>query len=168
MVAERAVMRVADVMTRKVELVPPDATVQDAARAMAKRNIGAVLVGSGNALQGVLTDRDIILRVIVDGRNPTQIRVRDVMSAGLLTCCDDDSVVAVLQSMREHQVRRLPVLSRGGQLLGIVTLRDLTKLLPHSEVVVEALREITEPHRHNRRCSGNSAVPFTRPAFALH
>ena len=149
-------MRVADVMTRELEMVSPDATVQDAARAMAERDIGTVLVGSGTALEGVLTDRDIILRAIVDGRNPTQIHVRDVMSADLFTCVEDDSAVAALQSMREHQVRRLPVLSSDGQLLGIVALCDLTKPLPHPETAMEALREITETHRHRNTVNGDA------------
>ena len=142
-------MKVGDIMTRSVEIVSPDATIQEAATVMAEQDIGSVLVGTEGAAEGILTDRDIILRVVVDGRDPTQVRVRDVMSARLFTCRPDDAVDAALRQMRDRQVRRLPVVDGDGRLLGIVALSDLAKAepLPDPEKVVEALREVAEPHR---------------------
>ena len=162
-------MRVADLMTRGAELVSPDATVQDAARTMVERGVGAVLAGSGRTLEGVLTDRDIILRVIVDGGDPTRIHVRDVMSTRtLFTCFEDDDAITALKGMRDHQVRRLPVLSRDGRLVGIIALCDLAKLLPRCDTAVEALREITEPHRRNRPCWSQIAATLPPSVFPLH
>lgn len=140
-------MRVADVMTRDLELVSPDATIQDAAVRMAEADIGAVLVGSDEALEGVLTDRDIILRVVVEGLDSTRVRVREVMSSTLFNCREDDTVDSAFRQMSEHQVRRLPVFDENDQLSGIVTLSDLSRLERDPQMSAEVLREIAEPHR---------------------
>lgn len=141
-------MKVGDVMTRGVELVPPDATVQEAAVSMADLDVGAVLVGSEGAVEGVLTDRDIILRVVVEGLDSATIPVRDVMSSSrLFACKEDETVESAFRKMSEHQVRRLPVFDAGGRLTGIVTLGDLTRIERDPGQALEALRTISEPHR---------------------
>jgi CBS domain-containing protein len=140
-------MKVSEVMTRGVELVDPEATVQQAAAVMAEHDIGAVPIGSEQSLQGILTDRDIILRVVVEGHDPKQVRVREVMSPNLFTCREDDPLDTVFQQMSEHQVRRLPVVDEGGRVLGIVTMSDLARGQSEPERAVEALRNLAEPHR---------------------
>ena len=140
-------MRIAEVMSRGVELVSPDATIQEAATKMAEDDIGAVLVGTDDTPEGILTDRDVILRVVVDGLDSTKLRVRDVMSSALFTCREEDAVEEVFSEMSEHQVRRLPVFDQDGKLSGIVTLSDLGRLERDSRLASEALREIAEPHR---------------------
>lgn len=150
-------MRVADVMSREVELVPPDATVQEAAVAMAEYDVGAVLVGIGDTLEGVLTDRDIILRAVVDGKNPAELSVRDIMSSTLFTCRDDDTLEDAFRIMSERQVRRLPVLDADGHLAGIVTLSDLGRLERDPQRVSETLRELAEPHRRKAAAGSSRA-----------
>lgn len=150
-------MKVADVMSLGVELVPADATVQEAALRMAEEDVGAVLVGTPEAVQGILTDRDIILRLVVDGRNPAEVRVREIMSSTLFTCRQDDGVEDAFRQMSERQVRRMPVLDESGQLIGIVTLSDLAKFEPDPGQKVEALRRIAEPHRNQTAASGDEA-----------
>jgi CBS domain-containing protein len=140
-------MKVSEVMTRGVELVDPEATVQQAATVMAEHDIGAVPVGSEESLQGILTDRDIILRVVVEGDDPSKVRVREAMSPNLVTCREDDSLETVFQQMSERQVRRLPVLDEQGRVLGIVTMSDLARGQAEPEKAVEALRNLAEPHR---------------------
>lgn len=138
-------------MTRGVELVRPDATIQEAAVTMADLDVGAVLVGSGGAVEGVLTDRDIILRVVVEGHHPASVRVREVMSSSrLFTCHEDEPIDAAFQRMSEHQVRRLPVFDGDGRLMGIVTLGDLTRIERNPGEALEALRTISEPHRSRK------------------
>lgn len=139
-------MKVADVMTARPVLVPPDATVQEAATTMAEHDIGAVLVGSQDQLVGVLTDRDVILRVVVDGRDPKAVRVSEVMSSDIFTCRAEDSLDEAFREMSERQVRRLPVLDEGGQLIGIVAMSDLATRGDRGRALDE-LRAISEPHR---------------------
>jgi CBS domain-containing protein len=118
-------MKVSEAMTRGLEFVPADATVQEAATTMAEHDIGAVLVGAPDGLLGILTDRDVILRVVVEGRHPAEVPVGEVMSSTLFTCRVDDAVEAVERTMQERQVRRLPVLDENGRVVGIVARSDL-------------------------------------------
>jgi CBS domain-containing protein len=148
-------MRVAEVMSRGVDLLPPDATVQEAATRMAEDDVGAVLVGEGNALAGVLTDRDILVRAVVQGRDTTCLPVREIMSSRVYTCREADTLEAAFHEMRERQVRRLPVLDAGGALTGVVTMSDLGKRERDPRRASEALREIAEPHRR-RQAEGKS------------
>jgi CBS domain-containing protein len=141
-------MKVGDVMARSVELVGADDNIQAAARQMAEYDIGAILVGTPDRLDGILTDRDIIVRMVVEGRDPKDMRVREAMSSKLCSCGPDDPIEAAFQAMRDHQIRRMPVLDAGGKLVGIVTMSDLAKASPVPEPAAQALREIADPHRN--------------------
>jgi CBS domain-containing protein len=143
-------MRVAEVMSRGVTSVEPSATVQEAARQMAELDVGAILVGNDNALEGIITDRDILLRVVVEGRHPAEVAVREVMSATLFSCKADDAVESVLAQMRERQIRRMPVYDDSGRPVGVVTLGDVAKAVSGPEQIKETLREISEPHRSRK------------------
>ncbi|MDQ3559838.1 MAG: CBS domain-containing protein [Pseudomonadota bacterium] len=156
-------MKVAEMMTRGVDPIDPSATVQEGAVQMAELDVGAVLVGTVEALEGILTDRDIIMRVVVDGRNPAEILVRDVMSATIFSCGEDDPVEAAFAQMRERQIRRMPVIDASGRAVGIVTLGDLAKVVSGPEQLAETLRDISEPHRNRKPAedetdSGDEAV----------
>ena len=140
-------MKVAEVMTRGVDLIPPDATVQEAATRMAENDVGAVLVGRDDAVVGILTDRDVLLRAVVEGLDPTRVQVRDVMSSTVFTCREADPVEAAFREMSERQVRRLPVLDAAGALTGVVTLSDLCRHERDPLRASQTLREIAEPHR---------------------
>jgi CBS domain-containing protein len=140
-------MRVAEVMSRGFDPVDPSATVQEAATRMAELDVGAVLVGTEESLEGILTDRDIILRLVVDGRSPAEVPVREIMSSSVFSCKEDDTVESVLAQMRERQIRRMPVLGEDGRPSGIVAMSDLAKAVSGPEQIKETLREISEPHR---------------------
>ncbi|MYZ46691.1 CBS domain-containing protein [Rhizobiales bacterium L72] len=127
-------------MSRGLDPVSPTATVQAAALQMAEDDVGAVLVGSGERLEGILTDRDIILRLVVEGRSPAEVSVREVMSSTLFTCRPEDPLELVFDQMLERQVRRIPVLGPDDKPVGIVTLRDLVRLAPDSPRSAEMLR----------------------------
>jgi len=160
-------MRVAEVMSRGVEPVDPAMSVQEAATQMAEFDIGAVLVGTGEALTGVLTDRDIILRVVVEGRNPGDVKVAEVMSEPLFSCNEDDTVEAVLAVMRERQIRRMPVYNASGEPVGVVALSDLAKAVSGGpEQVREALREISEPHRSRKAPDSDAPEDDAAPGAA--
>jgi CBS domain-containing protein len=147
----RNVMKIVDVMSRGVEPISPQATVQQAAIRMAEQDVGALLVGSEAAVEGIVTDRDILLRVVVEGLDAARVQVRNVMSSTLFTCRTDDPVQSAFQQMSDHQVRRLPVLNEQGELVGIVTLGDLTRREQDPSHALEALRGIAEPHRGHPR-----------------
>ena len=140
-------MKVAEVMTRGLDPIDPSATVQEAATQMAELDVGAVVIGSENGIAGILTDRDIILRVVVDGRNPAEVTVREVMSATVYSCAADDIVESVLTEMRERQIRRMPVFDENHRPVGIVTLSDVARAVESPEQIQETLRDIAEPHR---------------------
>lgn len=140
-------MKVAEVMTRGVDMIDASASVQEAATQMAELDVGAVLIGADGILEGVLTDRDIILRVVVDGKNPAEVAVREVMSTRIFSCREDDQVDAALLEMRERQIRRMPVVDENGRAIGIVVLSDLAKAVQGPEQIQETLRQISEPHR---------------------
>jgi CBS domain-containing protein len=142
--------KVEEVMSRGVDLVLSSSTVQHAAQQMAEHDVGAVLVGSADGLEGILTDRDIILRVVVEGKHPARTSVREVMSPTLFCCKPDDTVEAALAEMRERQIRRMPVQDEAGEFLGVVTLSDLAKAVDSPERIETALREISEPHRRKK------------------
>lgn len=143
-------MKIADVMTRGLELMSADDTVQQAALKMAEADIGALLIGTVDALEGILTDRDIILRMVVDGQGSAEVRVRDIMSSTLFTCRENDSLEQAFAEMRDHQVRRLPVLDETDRLVGIVTLSDLCRHDADPQRTSELLRAVAEPHRDRR------------------
>jgi CBS domain-containing protein len=140
-------MRVSDVMTRAVDFVDPTATVQAAAIQMAELDVGAVIVGTADRIEGILTDRDIIVRLVVEGLNPARIGVRDIMTPDVISCRADEDVEQAFAAMREGQFRRMPVLNGEGKLVGVVTMSDLAKHVESPEKVAEKLREISEPHR---------------------
>lgn len=116
-------MKVSECMTSDVRIVDPDESLQDAARAMVGIDAGILPVGEGNRLIGVVTDRDIAVRGVGQGRSPSA-KVRDVMSAEVKYCFIDEDAEAVLENMAEIQVRRLPVLDREKRLVGIISITD--------------------------------------------
>ena len=112
-----------DVMTSDPQTVPADATLQDAAREM-KSDIGAVLVEDNGSVAGILTDRDIVVRAIAEGRDPSSTKVSDVATRDVKTLSPDSSVEDAIKLVREHNVRRIPVVE-DGRPAGIVSIGDL-------------------------------------------
>ena len=139
-------MKVSDVMTRYVEFVAPDATVKEAAELMGELDVGALPAGTEERVEGVVTDRDILYRVVARGLDPSGVRVGDVLSRPVVACGEDDSVSAAMDMMAANHIRRMPVRDARGRVCGWITLADLArKLLVDSETVQGALRAMTEP-----------------------
>lgn len=118
-------MRVSEAMTRDVRIAFPDQSIHEAARIMADCNIGALPVGENDQLVGMVTDRDIAVRAVAEGKSPDSTRVREVMSEDVKFCYEDEDVSHVAHNMGDIQVHRLPVLSRDKRLVGIVALADI-------------------------------------------
>ena len=118
-------MRVSEVMTRRVECTHPEANLQEAAAKMKSLDIGPLPVCDNDRLVGMVTDRDITVRATAEGEDPTTIHVRDIMTPEVVTCFEDQDVAEAARLMQAEQDRQLPVLDRGGRLVGIVSLGDL-------------------------------------------
>jgi CBS domain-containing protein len=118
--------KVADVMTPGAEIARPDQSVQEAAQLMAEVDSGALPVGENDRLVGMITDRDIAVRVTAEGKDPKQTRVREVMSPGARYCFEDEDIDHVAENMAGQQVRRLPVVNREKRLVGVVSLGDIS------------------------------------------
>ena len=117
-------MKVSKCMTRDVELVSPTQTIRDAAQMMADLDAGALPVQQDDRLVGMITDRDIAVRAVAQGKSP-ETPVRDVMSPEVLYCFDDQEIEEVSRNMGEVKVRRLPVVNRDKRLVGIISIGDL-------------------------------------------
>ncbi|HEX4172523.1 MAG TPA: CBS domain-containing protein [Acetobacteraceae bacterium] len=119
--------RVADVMVRDVKLVSPEDNVRQVAQMMREADTGLLPVTEGDRLIGMLTDRDVAVRLVAEGRDPSQTKVRDVMTADVRYVFEDEELEHVAENMAEQQVRRLPVMNRQKRLVGVVSLGDIAK-----------------------------------------
>ena len=136
-------MKISECMTRDPEIVAPDQPIRAAAQFMLKADAGVMPVGEGDRLIGIVTDRDIAVRAVAQGRGP-ETPVREVMSEDLLYCFEDDDVEEVAMKMSDSQVRRMPVLSRDDQLVGIVSLGDISRS-DQGDAASVALDGVTDP-----------------------
>ena len=119
-------MRVSEAMTRDVRVATPGQSIRDAAKTMAEIDAGVLPVGDNDRLIGMITDRDIAVRAVAAGKGP-DTPVRDVMSAEVKYCYEDDDIDNVAKNMGDIQLRRLPVISRDKRLVGILSIGDLAK-----------------------------------------
>lgn len=113
-----------DVMAHELVSLTPASTAAEAARAMRDRDVGDVIVMDGSRLVGLVTDRDITVRAVAEGRNPAECRLSEICSGEIATVSPDDPIEAAVGIMRERAVRRVPVVD-GGRPVGIVSIGDL-------------------------------------------
>ncbi len=116
-----------DVMTPDPVCVDPHSSAADAAKSMRAVDSGAVLVAQDGHLRGLLTDRDIVVRAIAEGRDPAQVEVHEICSADIQALTPDDDVDRAVRLMRERHIRRIPVVENGDHPVGIVSIGDLVK-----------------------------------------
>ncbi len=132
-----------DLMSAGAECVSVDETLADAAKKMRDLDVGALpICGSDNRLAGVLTDRDIVIKCVAEGKNPADVKASELAQGKPVTIGADDSVEEAMRTMSEHQVRRLPVID-GHQLVGMLAQADLARELS-AEDVGDVVREVSE------------------------
>jgi CBS domain-containing protein len=119
-------MKISEVMTTEVETIGADQTAREAASFMLRADAGSIPVCDGDRVIGIITDRDIAVRGIAEGRGP-DTPVSELMSDGIICAREDEDVATVAQRMSDEQVRRLPVLDADDKLCGIVSLGDLAR-----------------------------------------
>jgi len=121
-------MLVREVMTSDVKYIHPDTSIKDAAVEMEALDAGALPVGENDRLVGMLTDRDIVLRTVAKGKDPSKIKVRDAMSEGIHYCFDDQDLKQAADQMKSEKVRRLAVVNRDKRLVGVCSIGDIVVL----------------------------------------
>ncbi|MCB9980379.1 MAG: CBS domain-containing protein [Rhodospirillales bacterium] len=118
-------MKITDIMSKNVEVVSPNALLNEVARKMQQSDCGSVLVGKDDRLVGVITDRDLALRCVAESHDPTETKAEQVMTKQILYCRDTDEMEDVALNMTKNKVRRLPVLDKEKRLVGIISLGDM-------------------------------------------
>lgn len=132
-----------DVMSKKPEFLPPNATLKQAADQMRIHDYGFLPVGENDRLIGIVTDRDITIRAVAEGRDPNKTTLRDVMSKGVHWCKDTDNLELVAKKMEELQVRRLVVLSKDKRMIGIISLGDIATKCHNNKICSEVAEAVS-------------------------
>jgi CBS domain-containing protein len=143
-------MRISEAMTRDVRICTPSQTIREVARTMGEIDAGAMPVGENDRLIGMITDRDITVRAVAQGKGP-DTPVREIMSEHVEYCYDDEDLGRVAQGMAEARVRRLPVVNREKRLVGILSLGDVARKEAQPNVVAEAVAEVSTPGGPHRQ-----------------
>lgn len=138
-------MKISEIMTTDVEVVSPEATIKDAAQRMVRLDVGALPVWDGERLVGMVTDRDLVVRAVAEGRDPETTTVGDCMSPKIVYCFEDQSLDEARHTMEEKKIRRLPVLNRDKHLVGILAIGDLAVKTDEDQEVGHTLQEISRP-----------------------
>ena len=129
------VLKVRDLMTENLAFVAPEDTVMEAAKLMSEKRISCVTVKGGDEFSGILTDRDIIDRVVSKGLDPRKIRVSEVMSSPLITISDEEAIEDAAKKMRDKGIRRL-VVERNHEKAGIITESNIVRVDPELHFLI--------------------------------
>ena len=143
-------MKCSDVMTKNPKTCAPTDIVQQAAQLMKSEDVGPIpIVGTNGKLEGIITDRDIVLKVVAEGRDPKTTKLGDVMTTDLITCTIDGDIEETLELMEDHQVRRMPVVDESGRLVGIISQADIATRLDAPEKTAELVEDISKAAASN-------------------
>ncbi|HEY7413440.1 MAG TPA: CBS domain-containing protein [Vicinamibacteria bacterium] len=140
-------MKVKDIMTPSVTCCTPDNGLPEVARMMVDCDCGEIpVVESQSTMKpvGVITDRDIVVRAVAQGRNPLDLTAREVMTSPVITVTPDDGLDDVLGKMEEHKIRRVPVVDKGGRCCGIVAQADVARNAGKGDTA-KVVKEVSEP-----------------------
>ena len=140
-------MKIKDVMTRSVETVRPDQTLQEAASRMKSLDVGPMPVTENERVVGILTDRDIVVRAAAEGRDVRTTKVREAMTPDVVCCSEDDDVKSAAQTMKDRQIRRLVVVDGQKRVSGIVSLGDIAVDTSDEKMSGRVLEEVSKPTR---------------------
>ena len=138
-------LRIKDVMTPQAAVISPDATTEDAAALMKTLDIGVLPVCDEEGLVGILTDRDLVVRVLAATRDPKAMLVGEAMTPSVVYCFDDDDVEHAATVMAGQQIRRLPVLDKNRKLVGIVSVGDIAVNTQDHQLTGKVLEDVSQP-----------------------
>ena len=138
-------MKVKDAMHTGVEWVSPDTVLPEVAKKMRDLDVGAIPVGEGDRLVGMVTDRDIACRGVAEGKDSSKLKARDVMTKGIIYCSEGEELDDALRIMEQKKIRRLPVLNGKKRMVGILSLGDISRAASH-ELTAEVVAAVSEHH----------------------
>lgn len=137
--------KVAEIMHSGVEWVSPGERLSEVAKIMRDKDIGAVPVGENDRLIGMVTDRDLAVRALADGADPTALTARDVMSQPIVYCRADESIEDAVRVMESRQIRRLPVINDAKRMVGILSIGDISQC-GHRDLTAEVVSAVSSHH----------------------
>ena len=140
-------MLIKELMTPNAEFVDPNTTVKEAAGKMRALDVGFLPIGENDRLVGMVTDRDIAVRTVADGRDPSSTKVGEIMTRKVEYCFDDDDIKGAAKRMKEGRVRRLVVLNRDKRMVGVCSIGDLALRTEGDPIASETLHEVAKPRR---------------------
>lgn len=135
-------LRASEIMTKSVRTATPEMSLRDVAMLMRDGDMGAVPVVENGKLIGIVTDRDIVVRIVAEGKDAAT-PIREAMTAELFTVTPDDFVFEAIRLMGDKQVRRIPVISNNGELAGIIAMADVALETEDEREIAETLEEIS-------------------------
>ncbi len=136
-------MLVSEYMTKSVEIGSPDMTLQQVAQMMREGDFGILPIGENDRLLGMITDRDLVIRAIAEGKDIKTTLANDIMSFNVLYCYEDQTLSEVTENFGKNQIRRLPVLNRQKRLVGILSLGDVAQANENPEKIGQTLDQIS-------------------------
>lgn len=139
-------MQLSEILTRDVETIRPDTSAREAAQRMRSMDVGSLPVCDGQRLLGIVTDRDLALRVLAEGRDPNATPVQEAMTPDVCYAFEDDDVRRAAEIMKDRQIRRLPVVNRDKKLVGIVAIGDIATHAT-DQLSGDTLEKISQPSR---------------------
>jgi CBS domain-containing protein len=135
-----------DIMTKEVETVSPETTIKDGATLMKSRDIGSLPVVEGRKVSGVITDRDITIRVVAEGRDPGSTKVGEIMSREVVSVREDSDLKEAERLMHDRQLRRLPVVNAAGELVGYLAMAKVARTGSVQEAG-QVLKGVSQPEK---------------------
>lgn len=141
-------MLVKECMTKNVTLGTPAMTMLEAAQKMRDGDFGILPIEENDRLVGIVTDRDIAVRGVAEGKDPKQVKVRDIMSPKVLYCYDDQTLEEIAENLGDNQVRRVPVVNRQKKLVGILSLSDMAKSHLAPDKLEDTLCRVADKNSH--------------------
>ena len=139
-------MKVKEMMHQNVQWVSPDTRVTTVAQKMKQYDIGAIPVGEDDRLVGMITDRDIAVRALANGKDVSGLTARDIMSKGVFWCHDSDDASEAARIMESKKVRRLPVIDGNKRMVGMLSLGDVSHAAPQ-QTTAEVVKAVSAHHR---------------------
>ena len=136
-------MKVREIMSKDCKVIDPNTTFQEAAKIMRDKDVGCLPIGEHDRLVGIITDRDLVVRGLVNGKDVQSAKVKDAMTPKCLYCFEEDTIEEASENMAKNQVRRLPVLNSTKRLVGVISLGDLC-CKGSKQTAAEALESISK------------------------